>query len=1485
MLAAALVIFIQTDTFNRWVLDFTLEKINENTYEDVHINAIEINGNILQGLTLKNGSIIVKGDTLMKFNYMETEYDIWKALHKEIRLKRVILNSPYISAHKIKDSSGSIIWNYEKIFLPKLEEPDTTITTFDWDINIEHFKLENGFIRINGDSALTPLDPVWKAPRSQIENFDLNNTDISNLEIELNGSYRKDIKDVSVKNISFATNSVFFLKSLKFDINLNENDTSLCLKDLELITPRSNVKINKLCADKFNPFGVIAYENFGEMNIDADIDTKKFNFDDLVFFLPWLDFLDSTASLKLTANGKYGDLNINELVVKTNNTLLNAKGKIQNLHDPEQLFIDVFLENFNIYPRDVKAVYKNDLVPDYSQLAPVTGNIHYKGSYLNFAAVFDIHTSGGSAEGNIALDINNEAYNGFVTANSLNLGKILKDHSLNSRLNLTAKFNGSGFEPRDMNTNLEYSITGSTFSKYDIRRSAGKVHFVRDNISMNIMYASTIGSGIVAGRINIANINNPVYNLKGSVSNLDLSGITKSETDKSSLNFAFDVNGRGIEPDKLNGSYVFNIENSKYSEYTVPKTTVEAKIEGFSENSSLAVINEMIDIKAEGNLNFGNMVKILKYNIDKINSSILMAVSPDTVNDQIGIISGYPSENLELNYRIITKDSSKLSQFLSPFRIGFNGNITGSISNSAEQFTNVTKMDIKNFSYKDTVIILANVKSDIDYRNTYLLQNSPVMFDGMKLKLNTTGDKILLSNINIDSASVNLNIAGDNKGTLNVSGKQDSTNSLKLSSDITFTSDNVALNIDTVKVLYAGYEAQNEGLWVLNYFPDNKVEIGELNIKSRNARLNVKGVYSFNENSDISVSSAGLKLSDVLGIIDKTDSASDHETYNGINGEFTKLLITYKGTAEDPELNAQIETNSFTYDDEKIGFINANAAYKDNNLKADILIQNNNNKGSLTIKADIPYLNPLSRDTSSVIDTINANMKMNLQAKDFILDYYSLLVPSISTLRGVLNADLTAEGTVHDPNLLGTLTVKNGAYLFPLTGMDYSFDLKISTGNSKLILENLKIYNEDDLSRHIDLSGSLDFKDMKIKDIDLAATGDMILLDPSVEENDLGIYGYLLGGVGDPQIKVTGSLDSFFVTGQFLVKKANITSLPLEGKGYNPEDDNFIYVNSMRDTSFIPDTIKALTPEDFANINPFERYRYFVSKESKNKSTVGLNLNVKTTDNVYVNIDFNNLTRDRLFGEIKADLDIKTHDGEYQAFGLIDVMGNSYYRFYRDFKVSESQIKFDGPISNPVLNLKAVYEDQKTIEQAGITSTSEIAVEVTITGEVKHPEIRLKLYQDGAEVSGSDAQSDAVTYLIFGRFKSELNSAERTSVASSLGTSVGSLYISSYLSQSIREVLPFIVDAEFKYTEGDVNNSDIELQSELGDAKIKFGGKLLKDVKNIDLVVQYPVNKLLSLELPETLLLEFSREEKNQSLGGIDYILTTELKLLYKIKF
>jgi len=360
------------------------------------------------------------------------------------------------------------------------------------------------------------------------------------------------------------------------------------------------------------------------------------------------------------------------------------------------------------------------------------------------------------------------------------------------------------------------------------------------------------------------------------------------------------------------------------------------------------------------------------------------------------------------------------------------------------------------------------------------------------------------------------------------------------------------------------------------------------------------------------------------------------------------------------------------------------------------------------------------------------------------------------------------------------------------------------------------------------------------------------------------------------------------VAGQFLIKEATITSLPLKGNGYDATTDNFIYINASKSAIHLPDSSITITTDEFAKVNPFEKYKYRLSEKPFSMfDFLNIDINVKTEKNLYVSIDFNNITRDRLYGEIETDLNLKTENKQLNAYGDVNVVGDSYYRFYRDFKTKDSKITFNGPISNPTLDIKAVYEGTKSSQQLGINSTIPVEVELTIKGSIDTPQVQLNLLENGSQVSGSTAQSDAITFILFGEYNSELSTSQTQAVASSVGSQVGSYYASSYISQGLRDILPFIVDAEFNYNQGDVDQStDVAVTSQFGDATVKVGSREINNANYFEFTVDYPVNKMFKLNIPEILMLELAREElTNSIISSTDVHYSTGLKLIYKFKF
>jgi hypothetical protein len=292
------------------------------------------------------------------------------------------------------------------------------------------------------------------------------------------------------------------------------------------------------------------------------------------------------------------------------------------------------------------------------------------------------------------------------------------------------------------------------------------------------------------------------------------------------------------------------------------------------------------------------------------------------------------------------------------------------------------------------------------------------------------------------------------------------------------------------------------------------------------------------------------------------------------------------------------------------------------------------------------------------------------------------------------------------------------------------------------------------------------------------------------------------------------------------------------------------------------------------------------SKDFSILNMLALDLTVKTVKSLYVSIDFNNLTRDRLFGQVTGELRIRSDSGKLRARGEIEIVGNSYYRFYRDFKVKNSKIVFRGPINKPELDIRAVYENTKATEQFGTVTSSPIQVILTVTGDPLNPEITLKLYENGTEMQGNDATSDAITFLLFGKYKNELSASETQSVASGIGSTVGSLYVTSFFGQVIRNMLPFIKDAELNYSEGGIQNTNVSVSSDIYNADVTVGSRVIDNNAYLEFNVEYPVNNLVHLNLPEQVYLRIAREQLSRNVvSNSNVFYSTGVKIIYKLNF
>jgi len=1475
LLLVGIFFFIQTDLFDKWALGILLEKVNTSLEsKESKIYAESLEGNLFKGFILKNGNITVKGDTLIKFESIKADYNIWKLLDKGISLQTLLIKDPRIILTEIRDKDNNLKLNLLYFLESEKKEGDTSKFEFDWDVSAEHVVIQNGSVRMFGEN--TSRRSLSDLVMDKLDSFDLSNFEMNNFFLDMGVNYFRNTKDVDVKNISFKTNSDFNVNKLSFYSSINKQDTSTLVRDFFLETERSNLKINELFVNPMNPFDQIVYEEFKNKFTRINIDIKQFNFADLIFFFPDVNFLDSTVALNLEAQGIYSDLQLDKLDLKTPNSTYSFAGKVKNLDNPSQLYFDITGKNIEIEPSDTRLVIPGLDIPDYSHVGRVIiPSLTYVGEPQRFSSDFDIRTNAGNALGNIYFDFteNVTKYKGDFTTSNLNIGKIIKDKSLESIINGDFIVDARGFDYRTATGKLNYSLSRTKFYQQNIAKSDGQLNFNRGNITLNITYNSDAVKTKAAGKINLSNLKNISYDLKGTASNLNIAAFTKDNSQRSNLSFDFDVKGRGFDPDNIAGSYNIKMNPSSYTDFKIPATPLDVEIDQNGSIKKISMKSDFLDLTAGGSFDFNTLASIISANVEKITSELKSNNFNDSItkDGSTGKTFSAVCKDLNLSYTINVKDLAPLYTFTGNDTINFKGILDGKISDSCGVFLFTSKGFVNNFTYgdslfmtKDSLLLNINVKNDITgARLTRFEANADI-----------SSNKLILSKLLLDTTKIGLSFF-DNKNHFLISTSRDSTIKLFTEGNL---EDSLLVRFDSLAMRYQDFLVTNNKDLLVKYNSVDSsewIEFRQFTLNNLNQKLSVTGKYSLTDSSRIKVLADNIKISTYQRLLDK-----DIDTANIISGNLRRMELTYTGTLENPDFHLEANSDVLRLGGTRLGRLDAFINYKDDNLVPDIAFFNINNTGSFKLTGNIPFLNPFVEENNDsavrVAKIADRQVNINAMATNFQLKVLQQLLPYTTNLEGILDGKISLIGTPEKPLLTGNMDISKGKFYVTLNKMSYNFNAKLSTSDEKLLINNSRIFVAEEPSKFITTTGFIDFTNLTINDIALAMTGDVKAFDKDNGQTELGISGDLWVGSGSPQLSLKGNSSRFDLTGNLILVKGSVEFNPFIQEAYNIYSDDFSYgviMDSVK-TEKEPkgkvlmestDSIVVLTN---LNLDPFERILYINSNTQLKKKVreesgkFFYDLYVTTQDNVFLKFIVNERTQQEFFGEIRTDLHIDNkEDYQMAGRGVVNLGDNCYYKFFRNFDAS-GKATFNGPIANPVLDIVAQYRGLAATG-TGVTNTQnleEIVIDLDVTGNALNPLLTITVDRGGIRESGSDATSDAISFLLFGKFQDQLTFGQSTS----FGANIGASFLSNILSSQIEAIAPWIINTNVNYVDSKTGsvatNTDIRFTAAIGDAIVRFGGQIFRGLTNTDIVIDYPLNKIFKLQsLSNNLILRLEK--------------------------
>lgn len=1506
LLFILILIFIQTSLFKNWLLQYGVDEINKLLVEKESVLSIgRIEGSILKDLKLFNISLTVKKDTIFKLDLVDIEYSLSGLVQKKIEIKSLILDKPEINFTKILNKKDSLIWNISYLLESEKKEEDTTTSEFDWEIFTDNFEVKNGAFRSLDIKNINI--PIREAILKNVSHLKADSLDVTALNIKLNAQYLPNDKKINVENISFRTNSSFNLNGLSFNASLDKNDVAK-LENLNLKTDKSNIEIKIASIENLNPLkNKIDYFDFQKKNFIIDIITNKFDFDDLTYFLPDINFMNGKVYLYLKANGNYSNFKMDEFIVTLPfGTTLDINGRVKNLHDPSKLYFDVDCKNAVLNPRDEEEITPGLPIPDFSHIGVVNANFKFVGEPLKFNAEASLKSSAGDAEVKGFLDItqNDLLYDAKATTNNVDIGRIVKDEKLRSQITGEFIVAGRGVDYRTMTNKISYSIKNTSMFDQKIESSSGVINSNSGDIDLDLDYKSNTGFIKVDGKINVKDINNLAYNLKGNVKNLNIATFSKNSENGSNLNFGFDVSGNGTDIDNLTGKLNIDMAESMFSNYFLPTSQISVE---FAQNDTGRIVklaSNLMDMTASGKFKFLELPEILSNNINQLTNQISQNLNKDTLGFLSDLeksdfrVRSYANNDYstDISYNIKIKSLLPLNLILGDSSLVFKCDIRGRLLNNENTMVFSVAGRFEDFKYGDTTLLFRKSIVRVFLKNNY---NSNMPFTFLT-DINARASNLYTNGISVDTLGIDLNTSSY-LPTLSAFVQIDSTKSFYTQGAGIFLKNVAGIQFDTMNFHYDDYRFNNSEPVVAKYVVDdtgeakNHFSISSFKLTDGNQRLNISGVYSLNGFSNISLSADRISIAKLQKYL-----IPDIEKNNIINGNIRRFKIDYKGTFENPELIVEANTDFLSSQKIKLGRIDAIVDYKNNLLEPQIAFYNPNNIGSLIIDGSLPYDNPLikNEDDEDSNDILLSPVDLKIASKDFQIKILEQFIPVISNLKGRMNGDIDIKGIVKTPLLSGNLEVKNGSFNFDMTGVNYDFDAFLTTEKQKLNFTDFKIRHKTAKNKIMNMNGYIDFSNLSFNDMELRIRGEGKLLDESITQNVMGVYGNLFGKTSNDLV-LKGNAENLYMSGDIDITEGRISIIPQYKVAYNIFDDNFIYrvkIDSSllkNDSLFLAKYNDSLSMFEKSKLDPFDSYFKVISDSSELKaknSNFKYLIKVKTLKDIYCKLLIEEKSGQEFTGNVSANITFDNLESpSFSTRGRVDIGENAFYKFYKSF-LAEGYVLFTGDVVNPELYIKGLYST-KSADPNNPNSTREVEIKLDVNGNAMNPKLKWEVLSNRSTVGGSDPTDDAISFIVFGKFKDELNADQRLSMFSSVGANVGTSFASNYVSDIINTYLPFIVKTDITYNDNQkgtfAENTDIRLTAQFAGATIILGGQILRDLSNTNFLIEYPLNNIFGINnVSQNLILQLERYFDPFSQNNI---LSNDSRtggaLFYRIKF
>ncbi len=1440
-----------------------------------------IRGSFFKGFTLDSLGIYCQGRPVVRTGKVAFAYDILPLFDKKIQIRYVTVERPTLTL--TRSATGG--WNFLSIIKPS---GDTTQGVFVWTGTFDDLELLHGSVTLF-DSLEQPK-PDTTFPQLNYHDFAVND-----LNLKLHGSFTRESFDVHLADAGCSVaNSSIAIAHISGELHLDEHH--LRAEKVRIRTGNSDVGFDATLSSTKR----ILPESLPEFQHDSaslTLKADRIDFDELKFFLPPVGFLNGSASLDLKAGGEFGDIYLRQANIRFSQTSLRLSGNIRNLHRPDQLLLKISIPEGKVNPRDISRLMPGFGIPTFDSLGATAFSAQFDGTPVDFLAKVLVQTRAGTVEtdGKLQFTDSIPRYDIAFGTRNLDLRKVLKNPELASVLNSHGTLKGAGVNLRSLQSNLTLSLDSSRFRDLTIDTAEIFLHGAARQVEATCSLTSHASQADLNARADFSNPDVTAFSSEVALASFDIAPLLRDPRYQSDLTLRGSLRGSGSDIDNINTDINLSVLPSKFQNHAIPQDTFQLSLDQKDHNKKHLLLNSSIaNVKLEGSFDLDLAAAMVAERLSNLLASVRNhALPPDSVKPAKTTFSVPPhspaQHQMDFSYQIQLKDLEPVATLLSKTPFDGHADISGGIRTTQDNLSLTCDGTIGEFYYgtSDNGFILNNctIAAELDS-----LGGEDVL-ENLSCNLDATMTGANFNSLRLENARCRF-LYKHTRGNLLIRGIFDSLYTMNIIGETSIQPGSYVFDVDTLSADLGQFHWSNsqDVQFRINY---DGTRILHAEMLHNDAVVSGTGALHYSGGIEGSFTLKNFDLNELNLWLPHDRIQTALKNFSGK----CDLNLEVSGAIENPIFQIGMKASHVEYRQSSIGAVFADILYRDTTAHLDITLRGEgaDSLSSLQVRGTLP----INLALTGVEERFPEHQQdITITSKHSDLGIFNPLIGEVEDLKGKLTADISVRGTPRYPDYSGSIELRNVDFIFVPNNVEYLVSGDMQPSGDKIALQNFTLRNTPINGKQAEaqIKGTLTIQDYAISQFDITAFGQLFLMSDATRSTGLSLYGPLLTETDASGLNLRGSFEHPMVTGKLSILDANLVFPPTKA---TPQTSNQLSLNHV----VIDDTTSRVKRSK--KISKFYNVGEGMGIASKNEAReqnilfvdrLRYNVTAETKGTTAIKMIFTPETNEELYAELEGKVSIINEWGTPTVNGEITVLPHSYYNFIKRFDATGS-LNFVGQWDNPDLKIQATYEDYHIIDslsKSGTTTQEKVIVVLNITGNRYEPKLAMamKVQQTpgteaidwSTQAKGGDIQSDAISFILTGKFKDELTSADRRNLTSNVGSTASSSFTSTLLSgiltNFLRSELPFlrIRDASITYQGG---TPDVRISGDILQGYLQFGGKILNNIANANVSYQVNLGEILKNSSIHNLFLEIQHRDSEL----IEDRKTDEARIYYRFSF